>query len=158
LNCQAICDSLLRFLFVLVKSPGETNDLKAYSMSRLCNLIESLPEGYFCGGDNAYCKTEHLLVPFPGQNLLQRKDSYNFFLSQLRICIKNAFALLVRHWGILLRPLNVQLKHQPSLIMCLCKLHKFGIDEKERGPPITRPAGVPPSIAEVHNKVEFNSD
>ena len=105
LNCQAICDSSLRFLFVSVKSPGKTNDLKAYRMSRLYDLIEGLPEGYFCGGDNAYCNTEHLLVPFPGQNLLQREDSYNFFLSQLCIRIENAFALLVRRWGILWRPL-----------------------------------------------------
>ena len=158
LNCQALCDSSLRFLFVSVKSPGKTNDLKAYRMSKLYDLIESLPEGYWCGGDNAYCNTEHLLVPFPGQNLSQRKDSFNYFLSQLRIRIENAFALLVRRWGILWRPLSVKLKNQPNLIMCLCKLHNFCIDEKEISPSVFGPAGIPLSMGVVHQEEEFNTE
>ena len=158
MNCQALCDSSLRFLFVSVKSPGKTNDLKAYRMSKLYDLIESLPEGYWCGGDNAYCNTEHLLVPFPGQNLSQRKDSFNYFLSQLRIRIENAFALLVRCWGILWRPLSVQLKNQPNLIMCLCKLHNYCIDEKEILPSVFGPAGIPLSMGAVHTEEEFNSE
>jgi hypothetical protein len=158
LNCQAICDSTLRFLFVSVQSPGKTNDLKAYRMSKLCDLIEGLPEGYMCGGDNAYVNSEHLLVPFPGQQLPQRKDAFNFFLSQLRIRIENAFALLVRRWGILWRPLNVCLNHQPRLIMCLCKLHNYCIDEKEKCPPVSGPAGIPTSTANVYTEDEFNSE
>jgi hypothetical protein len=90
LDCQAVCDSSLRFLFISInKSPGKTNDLKAYyRMSKLSQLIENLPEGYFCGGNNAaYCNSEHLLVPFPpGQNLQQHMDSFNYFLSQLLGC------------------------------------------------------------------------
>jgi hypothetical protein len=61
LRCQAICDSPLWFLFVSVQLPGIMNNLKAYRMSRLCDLIEGLlPERYLCGGDNAYVNTEHL--------------------------------------------------------------------------------------------------
>ena len=37
------------FSLVSIKSPGKTNDLKAYHMSVLSELIEKLPEGYFCG-------------------------------------------------------------------------------------------------------------
>ena len=127
-------------------------------MSKLSQLIENLPEGYFCGGDNAYCNSEHLLVPFPGQNLDQRMDSFNYFLSQLRIRIENAFALLVARWGILWRPLRVRLKNQPSLIKCLCKLHNFCIDEKERAPPLSAPPGTPPPTAETHTEREFNTN
>jgi hypothetical protein len=104
-------------------------------------MIENLPPGFFSGGDNAYVNTEHMLVPFPGQNLDQRRDSYNFFLSQLRIRIENAFALLVARWGILWRPLRVKLKHQPNLIKCLFKLHNFCIDEKEAQPCMHGPGG-----------------
>ena len=157
LNCQAICDSSLRFLFVSIKSPGKTNDLKAYRMSKLSELIENLPEGYFCGGDNAYCNSKHLLVPYPGQNLSQRFDSFNYFLSQLCIRIENAFALLVGRWGILWRPLHVRLKHQPKIIKCLCKLHNFCIDEKERGPPLSGPGGTPPAVATTRTEEEFNT-
>jgi hypothetical protein len=112
-------------------------------MSKLCGLIEGPPEGYLCGGDNAYVNTEHLLVPF---------------LSQLRIRIENAFALLVRRWGILWRPLNVPLKNQPNLIMRLFKLHNYCIDEKERCPPILGPTGIPPFGANVHTEDQFNTE
>jgi hypothetical protein len=159
LNCQAVCDSSMRFLFISVKSPGKTNDLKAYRMSKLSQLIENLPEGYCCGGNNAYCNTEHLLVPFPGQNLTQRMDSFNYFWSQLRIRIENAFALLVRRWGILWHPLSVRgLKNQPIIIKCLCKLHNFCIDEKERQPPLSGPDGIPPPRATIHTETELNTD
>ena len=188
LNCQALCDSSLRFLFISVKAPGmtndiviamlflvtphpcdfvslllsvktpgKTNDLKAYRMSKLSELVENLPEGYWCGGDNAYCNSEHLLVPFPGQNLPQRMDSFNFFLSQLRVRIENAFALLVSRWGILWRPLRVRLKSQPKLIKCLCKLHNFCIDEKEPRPAASGPRGTAPPTAMVTVETEFNT-
>jgi hypothetical protein len=82
LNCQTLGDRVLQFLFVSVKSLGKMNDIKAYHMSVLSELIEKLPEGYFCGGDNAYCNTEHLLVLFPGQNFGPQKNFFNYFLSQ----------------------------------------------------------------------------
>ena len=97
-------------------------------------------------------------MPFPGQNLDQRMDSFNYFLSQLRIRIENAFALLVARWGILWRPLRVRLKHQPCLIKCLCKLHNFCIEEKERAPPLSGPPGTPPPMAETHAETEFNTN
>jgi hypothetical protein len=157
LNRQTVCDSSLRFLFISVKTPGKTNDLKAYRMSKLSQLIENLPEGYCCGGDNAYINTGHLIVPFPGQNLAQCMDSFNYFLNQLRIHIENAFALLVGRWGILWRPLSVRLKNQPNLIKCLCKLHNFCIDEKERQPPISGPDGIPPPMATLEMETKFNT-
>jgi hypothetical protein len=111
-----------------------------------------------CGGDNVYVNTEHLLVPFPGHKLSQEKDAFNYFLSQLRIRIENAFALLVRWWGILWRLLNVRLKNQPNLIMCLFKLHNYCIDEKEQCPPISGPTGIPPFGANVHTEDQFNTE
>ena len=127
-------------------------------MSAVSDWIENLPEGYLCGGDNAYINADHLLVPFPGHNLSPKKNSFNYFLSQLRICIENAFALLVRWWGILWRPLNVGLKNQTMLVESLFKLHNFCIDEKERPPPIFGPSGLPPAMSEVHTEDHFNTE
>jgi hypothetical protein len=42
-------------------------------------MIENLLPGFFSCGDNAYVNTEHMPVPFPGQNLDQCRDSYNVF-------------------------------------------------------------------------------
>jgi hypothetical protein len=93
--------------------------------------IDNLPPLYYIVGDAAYVNSEHLHVPYPGTNLNQREDAYNFYLSQLRIRIEQAFALLVGQWGICWRPLHVPLRHQPTLILATCKLHNFCIDERE---------------------------
>ena len=125
----------------------------------MSELIENLPEGYFCGGDNAYINSKHLLVPFPGQNLPQCEDSFNYFLSQLCVHIKNAFAQLVICWGILWQLLQVPpLKQQPALIKCLCKLHNFCIDENERVSPVMAPgSNGTPAIVRVCVESEFNT-
>ena len=132
LNAQCVCDSQLRFLWCSVRTPGKTNDLKAYHASKVSELIESLPPGFFVGGDNAYQNSEHLIVPIPGGNLNEKEDAFNFFFSQLRVRIENAFALLVNKWGILWKPLRVALSRQPALFLCLCKLHNYCIDQKEK--------------------------
>jgi hypothetical protein len=50
-------------------------------------------------GDNAYVCTEHLITPFMGSsNLNSENDSYNFFLSQLRIRVEMAFGRLIAKW------------------------------------------------------------
>ncbi len=141
-NVQAACDSSLRFVFVSCKTPGKTNDLKAYMKSALSALVESLPIGYWCGGDNAYVNTEHMIVPIPGSNLDPYQDAFNFYLSQLRIRIEMTFGIWVARWGVLWRPLRVKLRHVPSLILCLCRLHNYCIDESERNPPLDAPAKI----------------
>lgn len=143
LNVQALCDAKKRFLFVSCKTPGKTNDLKAYQHSCLCELIESLPPGFWVGGDAAYVCTDHLIVPYPGQKLDTRRDSFNFYLSQLRVRIENAFALLVGRWGILWRPLRMRLRHQPPVLKCLFKLHNFCIEENDSVLPLVGPRGEP---------------
>ncbi len=131
LNVQAICDAKLRFMSLSCRCPGKTNDWMAYLRATMSTQIDNLPPLYYIVGDAAYVTSEHLLVPYPGTNLDQREDAYNFYLSQLMIRIEQAFALLVGRWGIFWRPLQVPLHHQPTLILATCKLHNFCIDERE---------------------------
>jgi hypothetical protein len=131
LNVQAICDAMLRFMSLSCRCPGKTNDWMAYLRAEMSTQVDNLPSSYYILGDAAYVNSEHLLVPYPGTNLNQREDAYNFYLSQLRIRIEQAFALLVGRWGIFWRPLQVPLRHQPTLILATCKLHNFCIDERE---------------------------
>lgn len=69
------------------------------------------------------------LSPFLALTSLVRTIPSITSLSQLRVRIENAFALLVGRWGIFWRPLRVQLKNQPKLIYAISKLHNFCIDE-----------------------------
>ena len=129
INVQAMCDARLRFLSVSAMCPGKTNDLSAFRHSDLAPRIGLLPDGYYAIGDNAYINSDKMLVPFPGADLGLEEDSYNFFHSQLRVTIERAFGLLVGRWGVLWRPLRVPLHRQARLILALCKLHNFCLDE-----------------------------
>jgi hypothetical protein len=80
-------------------------------------------------GDNAYLNSEHLLVPYPTPIANSPEDTFNFYLSQLRIRIEMSFARLVGKWGIFWKPLRVPLRNQPGLIKAVCSLHNYCIDE-----------------------------
>jgi hypothetical protein len=142
---QALCDAKLHFLFVSAMTPGRTNDFTAYKMSNLSSLIEQLPKGYWCGRDNVYVNTEHLLSPFPGQLISPERDAFNFFLSQLRERIENTFARYVNRWGIFWKPLIGKLGNHAKTIIVTAKLHNFAIDEQIE---------MPSNDDERHNSVQ----
>jgi hypothetical protein len=72
INVQTACDCCCRFLNVCVASTGVANNVRAF-------------KDKFGIGDNAYVCTESLLTPFSGPQKQQpAKDTYSFYLSQLR--------------------------------------------------------------------------
>jgi hypothetical protein len=83
-------------------------------------------------GDNAYVSTEFMATPYKGSQQ-GCKDAYNFFQSQLRINIECAFGMLVHRWGVLHKPLpvNITVSKATQLVRALCIFHNFCIDEKE---------------------------
>jgi hypothetical protein len=101
-NVQAICDACLRFLNFAVVAPGRTGDLVAYELMTIHEAIEKLPPGYYIVADAAYMLTEHVLVPFTGgDRSASDKDTFNYYLIQLRIRIEMAFGLLTNKWRVL---------------------------------------------------------
>lgn len=56
-------------------------------------------------------------------------DAFNYFHWQLRIRIECAFGIFVHDWGMLRKPIpvNISVKKMASLVMALCKLHIFCI-------------------------------
>jgi hypothetical protein len=132
LNSQALCDSELRFLFFGVMGPGNKSDQPAYEETGLAELLEQLPVGLFVAADAAYIVTEHILIPFTGSQRQDRvKDAFNFFLSQLRIRIENAFGLLTTKWRILRRPLECSLQTNARILAICARLHNYVIDQNE---------------------------
>jgi len=78
--------------------------------------------------------SEHLLTPFFGSEKTDsvNNDTFNYFLSQLRIRIEMAFGLLVTKWRILSgTPLSFTLKNVSKTIMCCARLHNFCINQRE---------------------------
>ena len=77
------------------------------------------------------------MVPFCGTQLHgPARDSFNFYLSQLRIKVEQAFGFLVSKWLILRAPRNGPSSRHPKLILCCMILHNFIISEwlRKKGP------------------------
>ena len=132
LNCQACCDSDLRFLYFGVVAPGKTNDCVAFDRAvDMKKFIESLPVGLFVVGDAAYTLSENLLTPFTGVNRGDvNRDAYNFFLSQVRIRIEMAFGRLTRKWGILRNRLYGSQATCARVLLTCATLHNYCIDQQ----------------------------
>ena len=133
INLQWECDHKYRFVFASGLAAGSTHGFTAFAMSSLASLLSKrdngLPIGYWIACDEAYAAPYNMLTPWPGRNLPREKDCFNYWLSSARIHIEQAFGLLVRRWGILWRPLRLKVSKAAKLIIILCKLHNFVIDE-----------------------------
>jgi hypothetical protein len=59
-----------------------------------------LPDKYFFIGDKAFTNTFQFCSPWSGRGLDEYKDSFNFWLSHSRQCVRHAFGILTQRWGI----------------------------------------------------------
>ena len=131
-NLLAICDQKKRFRWASVMRPARSSDYLSFTSSLLPRMLENgeiqIRPGYTLIGDNAFVKKFYMAVPFHGDNKSRLQDSYNFYLSQLRINIECAFGILVHRWGILRRPLSCNVKKVGALTMALMRLHNYCIN------------------------------
>ena len=97
LNLKATVTITRNFIALSIKYPGSSSDFMAFENSDLRRELESsnfLYSGLCLFGDNAYVNTKYMATPYP--NVKQgNKDAYNFYHSQLRICVECAFGMLV---------------------------------------------------------------
>ena len=133
LSMMAVCDSRRRFIWVEVRMPGAASDFYAFDESDLKKKLDQegfLRPGFCLFGDNAYVNSSYMCTPW--RNVTSGpKDAMNFYHSQLRINIECAFGILVHRWGMLRKPMpiNVGVGKISSLLLALCKLHNFCIDQ-----------------------------
>ena len=92
-NIQAVCDHRYRFTFFSARAAGSTHDATAFAMSDLSPRVHELGN-YWIACDAAYPLGPNLIVPFKGKQLTTRKDSFNFYLSSIRIKIECAFGIM----------------------------------------------------------------
>ena len=132
---QGTCDYKGRFLDVSIGHPGSTSDFLAFDTSILKHRLENglLAPGLVILGDNAYCNSSYLATPFKNVKVRGDEDNYNFYHSSLRIRIECAFGMLVNRWGILRRPIpsQITLPKVTSMVMCLCSLHNWCIENNQ---------------------------
>ncbi|KAL9186564.1 hypothetical protein ACHAXT_005802 [Thalassiosira profunda] len=124
---MAGCDSEARFRWADIRHPASTSDYLAWTTSELGAELSTdesniILEDHVIAGDNAFVENMTMATPVPGMNISPLEDSYNFYLSQVRITIERAFGILV--------PV-------PAIVTCLMKLHNFCIDHDSRRTPST---------------------
>jgi hypothetical protein len=148
LNMQAACDARYRFVDVSIGHPGATSDYLAFMTSAFQQRLQGglLAKGMVILGDAAYVSTSYMATPF--KSCTERQDAYNFYHSQLRITIECAFGMLVHRWGLLRKamPKGIRLNKVTAMVMTMCKLHNFCIDENSS--PDTPPPSIVPETLE----------
>lgn len=123
---------ILEFTSLSVLCPGGTSYSKAFYSSHIYNLVQDLPHGFFAVGDNAYTLSNTLLIPCSGKDKQNpSKDALNFYLTQLRIRIEQAFGLLVSKWRVFIKPLEVSFCRTTMVIEAAFRLHNYCIDMRD---------------------------
>lgn len=125
LNVQAVCDADGRVIAFSCKHAGSTNDAMAFQTSDIISLCQAQPFPYHWVGDLAYPLLPTLMTPFAGSQLPQDKDSFNFYLSQIRITIERVFGMIVKRWGILWKPLRFGLSFAVEVVHACMRLHSY---------------------------------
>jgi DDE superfamily endonuclease len=135
LNMQGVCDAKRRFLDVYIGHPGSTSDFLSFQTSPLHHQLEQpkfLHPDLHLFGDNAYVNTNYTVTQSKSVSD-GPKDAFNFYKSQLRICIECAFGMLCHHFAILRKPIPQKaiIGKTTSLVMACCKLHNYCINNND---------------------------
>jgi hypothetical protein len=67
---------------------------------------------------------------YGADKLKHKYDNFNFYASQLRICIEMAFGMMTRKWGMYRRPLLVGLDKIKFIVKVVGRLHNFCINKR----------------------------
>jgi len=96
--------------------------------------LDALPEGFHVVADNAYPVSRKILIPFTSAQFVGGEDihqTYNFYLSQMRIRIEMSFGLLTTKWKILRKTMNYSNEKNAQIIRVCAKLHNYCIRMKK---------------------------
>ena len=128
---QGFCDSTCKFVSISSIVCSSSGDNTAYIVTQLARDIKAglLPDKFHIVFDEAYVCKKQEMSPHKGRNLSREKDAFNYYLSLNSQVIERAFGILVQRWGVLWRPLRLNMEHRGLMIMALCRLHNVCIDD-----------------------------
>jgi hypothetical protein len=134
---QGVVNADGKFLHVTIGWPGSVNDTRVLRNSELIHKVRSgewltgpselvgeLEVPQYIVGDAGSSGLYWLVIPYPGDHLLDIKDRFNYYHSSTRIIVEMAFTRLKGIWKILLRRMY-KLDLQFLSIMagtCVCSL------------------------------------
>jgi DDE superfamily endonuclease len=138
LSIQECVSFNYKIIFVSAKHAGSTHNSTAFISTPLHTLLDrseadgGLPDWASVAADNAYGNGSacgRVLTPFPGA-LSSRQEAFNYYLSSLRILVEQVLGVIVGRWGILWSPMRCTLKKATRIVVVVCKLRNFIIDQR----------------------------
>lgn len=143
---MAICDANYCFTLVDIGGYGRDNDASIFSQSEIGMAFEDgdieIPEAevvdgktlpYVIVSDAIFPLKTWLMKPFPGSNLEEEKDVFNYRLSGARRTIENMFGVLAARWRIFRRPIRANPENVERIIKaCVC-LHNYLMQTENAG-------------------------
>ncbi len=137
----AVCDASHKFIFIDVGAYGKSSDSTVFKESKFFRELENqtlnvpAPQESYSGfgtpmpfvfvADEAFGLSQHIVRPYAGKFLSQKKRIFNYRLSRARRLIECSFGILANKWRIFHRPLNVSLSLAEDIIKACCVLHNF---------------------------------
>lgn len=136
----AACDANYIFTAVDIGAYGSQSDGGIFALSSFGQLLlkgtlnipeeKVLPNSnflcpHFFVGDSAFPLKKHLMRPYPGSNLDEKKENFNYRLSRARRVIENAFGILTARWRILRTTLTMIPINVDKIIKATVVLHNF---------------------------------
>jgi hypothetical protein len=125
-------------MFISSRHAGSTHDSTVFASIDLYDHLSQseaysgLPSWAFIAADDAYgnsCAGGRIVTPYSGRNLENVKDSFNYYLSSLRITAEQVFRVIVCRWSILWSPIRCSLARATRIIVVCENLHNYIIDQ-----------------------------
>ena len=145
LNVQATCDYNYCFTDVVINWPRSVHDARIFANSQIHHklqeeVIPPCPKVIVDGceavpicilGDPAYPLSPFIMKEFPNGGSTPREQFFGYRLSSARMVIEGAFGRLKGRFGILRRPLDINLADTPKVIHSCFILHNICESRKE---------------------------
>jgi len=136
----AVCDAHYRFVLVDIGNSGRHSDGGVFNHSRIGRKFEqgllnfpppaclpgsSICMPYYFVADDAFPLKVSLIKPYPGRNLPDDKQLFNFRLSRGRRVVENAFGILAVRWQVFYKTLYCGPEMAVLVVQAAVVLHNF---------------------------------